>query len=124
MVLDLVTVLSGIKLIFFVEVYIMICFGSVMKTVVIAHQCFSCCSAMLTLNPGLFCFSHCQQGAGGAQGSGRGTASTADSDWPKGIPHHVISCPALKVWDKGGEGTFGVMVFVSPSGEPCFPGGG
>lgn len=37
---DIVMVLAGIELIFFVEAHTMLCFGFMVKIVVITHRCF------------------------------------------------------------------------------------
>lgn len=54
-----VLVLYGIELIFFIVACMVLCFGYVMKTVLVTHQFFSYCWAKLTQHQGLFCFSHC-----------------------------------------------------------------
>lgn len=94
-------VLAGIELIFFLETCMMLCSGCMMKTTLIAHQCFSCCRAVLAQNPGPFCFSHCQQGAEGHRELRGDAASTADLNWPKGwpTPHGIVL--SNKRWSKG-----------------------
>jgi len=46
--LHIIMVLAGIKFIFIIEADSMLCFGFLMKTVVVAEGCFSCCRAVLT----------------------------------------------------------------------------
>ena len=69
-----VLVLAGIELIFFIVASTGLCFGFVLKTVLIIQGCFHYCRAVLTQSQGLFCFSPhpTSEKAGGAQEVGRG----------------------------------------------------
>lgn len=82
---------SGVQL----QAYMMLCFGVLMKTLLITHQYFSCCTAVLTLSQGL-CFSCCPARAELRvhKELGTGTARTADPDRPKGCP---IACGCVFV---------------------------
>lgn len=87
------------------------CFEFMTKTVVIAHQYFSCCRAALTQSPELFCFSHCpvSKDLGVHKELREDTASTTDPDWPKGCPtpyHRLTGCQGLEETQKKklGEG--------------------
>jgi len=51
-------VLAGIGLIFFVVANMGLCFGFVLKTVLIIQGYFHYCWAVLAQSQGLFCFSH------------------------------------------------------------------
>jgi len=53
-----VLILSEIELIFFIVASMRLCFGFVLKTVLITQTCFSYCWAVLTQSQGLFCFPH------------------------------------------------------------------
>ena len=74
--------LTGIELIFFLVAGMGLCFGFVLKTVLITEGCFPYCWAVLVLSQGLFCFSPhpTSEEAGGAQGVRGDTAGTADPD--------------------------------------------
>lgn len=50
----IVMVLARTELIFFLEVCRMLCFGLLMKIMVITHQRFNCCRATLTQSQGFF----------------------------------------------------------------------
>jgi len=65
---------AGIELIFFVAARMVLGFGSVLETVLIAEGCFSYCPAVLTQHQGPFCSSPCptSKQVGGAPGAGRG----------------------------------------------------
>jgi len=67
-------VLAGIQLFFFIVVSAELCFGFVLKTVLIVQGCFSYYWAVLTQSQGLFCPPHgpTSKWAGGAQEVGRG----------------------------------------------------
>jgi len=80
---------------------------------------------VLTLNPGVFCFSHFHQGAGGAQGAGRGHSQHS---WPRltqGMSHTISQThrmsgigrdPEVKAGGRNEGGrTLGIMVVVFPS---------
>ena len=68
---NIILVLAQIELIFFGDTLMMLCFGFLMKTMVITYQWCSCCRAVLTQS---FCFLCCpaSKEAGGAQEAGRG----------------------------------------------------
>ena len=53
-----------------------------MRTTLIAHQCFSCCGAVLTLSQELFSSSHSPAG----KELGVDRARTTDPKWPKVYP--------------------------------------
>lgn len=61
-----------------------LCFGFMMKTVLITLWCFSCCRAVLAQSQGRFCFSHCPHNkqAGNSQGDGRGHNQDSRHKWP------------------------------------------
>lgn len=73
---------------FFIVAGMVPCFGFRRKTVLITQQCFRSCWAVIVQSQGLHCYSCCpaNKEAGGAQGAGRNTTTTADSDLPKGYP--------------------------------------
>jgi len=77
-----VLVLAQIELIFFLIASVGLCFGFVLKTVWVTHQCFHYCWAVLTQSQGFFCFSHhpTSEEARGARGVGRGHSQDS---WPQ-----------------------------------------
>lgn len=86
------------KLIFFTESYMML-MGYLMKIVVITHQNFSYCRAVLTHSQGLFRFLCCPAGGEARGVPGPGGGHSQDS-WPRLSQENII-------YD-----------------EPCFPGSG
>lgn len=112
-----VMILAGIELIFFVEAHTMLCLRFFMKVVVIKHQCFSCCRAVLSQSQRLFSFSCCpfSKEAGGCTRSLEGTQPRQVTQTDKGnIAYHTISCSAINVGvkEEEGGGTLRVMAFV------------
>ena len=75
-----VLVLAGVELMFFTVASMGLCFGFVLKTVLIIQRCFSYCSAYPVSRPFLLLTPPHQRGGwGGAQeAGGRDTARTAD----------------------------------------------
>ena len=88
---DGVLVLAGTELIFFIVANMGLCFGFVLKTVLIIQECFSYCWAVLTQSQGLCCFSHhpTSEEAGGAQEAGRGHSWDSWPQLTKGIFHTI-----------------------------------
>lgn len=75
-----------------------LCYGFVMKTVVITHQCVSYCLVVLSQRQDIFCFSHCsasKQVRRAQDIGGEGTAGTAYPNWPRDIPYSTTSCSAI-----------------------------
>ena len=111
-----VLLLAETELIFFIGASMELCFGFVLKTVLIIQACFCYCSAVLTQSQGLFCFSHQRVGWGCTrswEGTQLGQLTPTDQ---RDIPYHMTSCSAYKA---GGRRhththTFRVMVFVFP----------
>ena len=68
-----------------------LCFGFVLRTVLITQGCFCYCWAVLTQSQGLFCSSHhpTSEWAGGAQGVGRGHSRDSWPQLTKGISHTI-----------------------------------
>lgn len=60
-----------------------LCFGFIIRIVLIAKQCFSYCWVVLTLSQGLFRFP-CSANEQVHKKPGGSTARTSDSNWPKG----------------------------------------
>ena len=92
-------IFAGIELIFFIGASMRICFGFVLKTVLIMQRCFRYHWAVLTQSQGLFCFSHHTPPAsrlGVHKKLGGDTARTADPTDQREIPCHMMSCSAYK----------------------------
>ena len=101
-----VLVLAGIELNYFIVVCMGLCFGFVLKTVLIMQWCFSYCWALLTQHWGLFCSSHCpaREYARVHRKLGGDTAGTADPNWPKGYPIPYDIMLSNKTRGEVGEG--------------------
>jgi len=113
--------LAGIRLIFFVEAYIMLCYGFLIKIVGLAHQWLSCCREVLTQSQGLLCSLCCpaSKELGLHKKLGGDRARTSDPSPTKGFSH-MTSCSAIKArLKKKGAGMFRMMAFVFP--RNCFP---
>ena len=113
-----VLILAGIELIFFIVASRGLCFGFVLKTVLITQRCFHHCWAKA------FSASHPTPPArrlGVHKKLGRDTAGTADPTWPKGYSIPYGSCSVYKAGGRRrkGGGIFGVMVFIFPSNLMC-----
>ena len=112
----IVLVLAGIELIFFTVASMELCFGFLLKTVLIILGCFSYCWAVLTHSQGLFCFSHQWVGWGCTRSWEGSQLEQLTSNNQRDIPYCTTSCSAYK---GGGRrrngGTFGVIAFVFPS---------
>ena len=96
-----------------------LCFGFVLKTVLITQGCFRYCWAVLTQSQGLFCFSPhpTSEQAGGAQEAGRGHSRDSWPQLTKGIVH-TIGCHAqlIKLGEEEGRwGHLALRRFVFPS---------
>ena len=94
-----ILVLARIELIFFIVVCTVLCFGFIMKTVLmITQRCFSYCWAVLTQSEGLFCFSpySTSEEAGGGQEAGRGHSQDSWPQLTKGI-FQTIGCHAQHI---------------------------
>jgi len=77
--------LAGIELNLFMVAHMVLCFGFLLKMVLmfLKQGCFSYCKAMLTQHQELFCLSHSPTSklTGGVQEAGRDTPGTADLNW-------------------------------------------
>ena len=111
-----VLVLAGIELIFCIVASMGLCFGFVLKTVLIIQGCFRYCWAALTQSQGLFCSPPHQRAGWGCTRSWEGTqpgqlTPTAQRD----IPYHRTPCSAYKAGGRRRKGgTLGVMAFCLP----------
>lgn len=109
--------LAAIELVFFVGACMVLYFVFLMKVVVITHQCCSCCRAALAQCQGLFVLEALlvllgQQGTEIVQVA-EGGRKSADLDWQRDIPYHMVSCSAVKPLRKKEEcGTSEVTMFV------------
>lgn len=79
--------LAGI--IFFLETYMMFCFGLLMKTKLVTQLCFSSCRTVLIQSQELFSFSHCStsEEALGVQGAMKKTEEGQLTQLAKGMSH-------------------------------------
>lgn len=84
--------MDRVELISFLVSGMVLCFGFLIKIAVKTQWCSSCCRALLAESQGLFGFSHCQQGSGGAPGAGKRHRQLS---WPrlaKGIQYNTTWC--------------------------------
>lgn len=108
-----VLVLAGTDF-FFIVASMGLCFGFVLKMVLIIQGCFRYWYAVLTQGQCLFCLSHhlTNKKAEGSQAAVRGHSldSWPQTD-PRDIPYPMVSCSVYKANGRRREkGTFGVMV--------------
>lgn len=98
-------VLADKKLIFFTEAHPVLWFGLLVRLVVIAQGCFSCCRAVLTQSQA-FSAPHATlpvRRLGVSQELGRDTSRTADPRWLGDVPCHMVPCSAvLGQWRRKG----------------------
>lgn len=90
---------AGMKLIFFLAPGVVLHFGFQVRAVLIAHWCFSCCWAEMSLHRAkdISAF-HAVLPARvwGAEGAGREQIC-----WPKGYSIHTVSCRTIQVGELG-----------------------
>lgn len=95
--------MSWTELIFIIMSNMELCFRFVLNTRWIIQRCICYCSAGLTQNQSLFCFSYCQAGkAGGGAWEETQPGQTTQTTPEKGYfrPFHIM----LNIWGGGGGG--------------------
>ena len=101
-----VLVLTGIELILLTVASMGLCFGFVLKTVLIIQGSFRYCRAVLTWSQSLFWSSDCptSETAGLHKKLWGDTGGTADHNWPKGYPTVWLHAQHIKLGEEQGSG--------------------
>lgn len=104
--------MAGMKLIFCIPAHIILSFGFITTTVLVAHQCFCYCCTVSKL---FFLFFYPARRPGVRMRSEEHTDRTADPNWPKGNSVPYDDTFSNKSSWKGGRRPFVVRAFVFQS---------
>lgn len=87
-----------VELLFFIEAFMMLYYGFVMKPVLKTPQCCSCCRAVLAESQGFFCFWCCPEMH---KELGEDMARTVNLNLPKQYPTPHEAVLSNKIWGEG-----------------------
>jgi len=98
-------VLAGMKLTFFIEACMILCFGFLMRRLLVT-LIFSYCSAVLTQSQGHFNFSSCpaSEELEAHKELGKDRTRTTDPNWPEGHPIPYGARLSNESWGREGRG--------------------